>query len=116
MTGLSFVKLRGFVALLYHAPKRDTRESGRNPPGFQGAQRPPPPSAAEEGRPQHLDQHLAEGDPRDLLSCQDGQLRHDLFPGGEGEGPQLTVRRHRRLHRVRQGDQLLQAARLGLFQ
>ena len=68
MTGLSFVKLRGFVALLYHAPKRDTRESGRNPPGFQGAQRPPPPSAAEEGRPQHLDQHLAEGDPWDLLS------------------------------------------------
>ena len=28
----------------------------------------------------------------------------------------MTARRHRRLHRVRQGDQLLQAARLGLFQ
>ena len=72
MTGLSFVKLRGFVALLYHAPKRDTRESGRNPPGFQGVQRPPPPSAAEEGRPQRL------------------KRAHEKLQSGSGAGGEFT--------------------------
>ena len=52
-------------------------------------------SSGQTGCFQHPQEHLPKGDPGDLLSRQQGQLRQDLVPGGDGEGPQLVPQGYR---------------------
>ena len=65
---------------------------------------------------QHPAQHLPEGNTGDFFPGQQGQLRQNFLPGGDGQGSQPVTLSHRSLHRFCQFYRLRQSAGLGFFQ